>query len=41
MIVEEATYDSRCPACDELIFVGDEITPDDDGEWVHVACVDE
>lgn len=36
-VVYEAEYESRCPACDETIMVGDEIVSVD-GEWVHLEC---
>lgn len=36
----EATRDSRCTVCDELIFVGDSIE-EVDGEWVHEKCAEE
>lgn len=35
-----AEYESKCPACGELIREGDEIERDDDGEWVHEDCAD-
>lgn len=36
-LVYDAEYESRCPACDETIMVGDEIVSVD-GEWVHLEC---
>jgi len=37
----EATFKSRCPCCDEMIYEGDEIEADEDGEWCHAACVED
>lgn len=31
----------RCPACGELIHVGDEVLEGEDGDTVHLACWDE
>lgn len=33
-----ATYDGNCPACPGSIYVGDPITRDDQGRWVHQDC---
>lgn len=34
-----ASYESRCPMCDETIYPGDHITlSDEDGVWVHAEC---
>lgn len=37
----EATFESRCPECDEMIYEGEEIAANMDGEWCHRECVDE
>lgn len=37
----DATFDSRCPVCDEMIREGDEIAADADGEWCHADCVED
>lgn len=31
-------FDSRCPACGEKIYEGDEIAKDEDLGWVHDEC---
>jgi alpha-D-ribose 1-methylphosphonate 5-phosphate C-P lyase len=36
-----AEYESKCAACGEWILEGDEIVPDDDGDWIHAECEDE
>ncbi len=36
----EATYESRCGACDRTIREGDEIEQVD-GEWCHAGCASE
>ncbi len=37
-----ATYETKCPWCDEMIYEDDEIARDPDGgEWLHSACWDE
>ena len=36
----QATYESRCPVCDEMIYEGDEIE-NHEGEWMHAVCADE
>jgi hypothetical protein len=36
----EATYESRCPYCDEKIEEGDQIEQHE-GEWLHVNCAEE
>lgn len=41
MSVYEAKFESKCPACGEVIAEGDEIVADDDGEWVHLECGDD
>lgn len=36
----EATYRSKCAACGEWIEEGDQIVPDEDGEWLHERCAE-
>lgn len=33
-----AKHPGRCPACEERIHEGDEITRAEDGEWLHADC---
>lgn len=39
VVASEATFDSRCAWCDEMIREGDPIETDD-GEWGHAECVE-
>lgn len=36
----EATYETRCPACDQPIHEGDKIELNADQEWCHEGCAD-
>ena len=36
----EATFESRCPACDEMIREGNKVVLNVDEEWIHEDCAD-
>lgn len=38
--VVEAEFESKCPACGDMIVEGDEIVKNEDGDWVHLDCED-